>query len=53
MYSGQVCLYHLEADELIENLVSWLAQNKHPNLAKELPQQLSRVQYRAFYEHFE
>ncbi len=46
-------LYHLEADELIENLATWLAQNKHPGMARELLQQLGRVQYRAFYEHFE
>lgn len=46
-------LYHLEADELIENLVTWLTQNKHPGIARELQQQLGRVQYRAFYEHFE
>ncbi len=45
--------YHLEAEELIENLVTWLAQNKHPEAARELRQQLYRVQYRAFYEHFE
>ncbi|WP_295395045.1 hypothetical protein [Meiothermus sp.] len=46
-------LYHLEAQELIENLVAWLAQHKHPGLARELHQQLYRVQYRAFYEHFD
>lgn len=46
-------LYHLEAHELIENLATWLAQNKHPGIARELHQQLGRVQYRAFYEHFE
>ncbi len=46
-------LYHLEADELIENLATWLAQKKHPGIARELHQQLGRVQYRAFYEHFE
>lgn len=46
-------LYHLEADELIENLATWLAQNKHPGIARELHQQLGRVQYRAFFEHFE
>jgi hypothetical protein len=45
--------YHLEADLLIESLVTWLIQNKHPGIAKELRQQLSRVQYQAFFEHFE
>lgn len=27
-------LYHLEANELVENLVTWLAQNKHPGIAR-------------------
>ncbi len=46
-------LYHLEADELIENLVAWLTRNKHPDIARELHQALGRIRYRAFYEHFE
>lgn len=45
--------YHLEAEELIESLVTWLVQNKYPGAARELRQQLNRVQYQAFYEHFE
>jgi len=45
--------YHLEAKELIESLVTWLVQNKYPDAAQELRQQLNRVQYQAFYEHFE
>lgn len=45
--------YHLEADRLTESLLTWLAHNRHHNVARELQEQFDQIRYRAFYQHFD